>query len=204
MTGRGARPRPWDAGEEKRIFAAIRKPPFIAGRFWPTAVNQPSATGRRNWLLPPKSRQRSRMVGMMRLRAAEDLHHAGQRGLRTRAHVQWRCREPHRIDADQRRISLSQAAHAPAALAGQVTAMVVGPRWSSMRIGPVGTVGATGIGNAMKPAGPASGTGVKAAGDAAACTQRRSKLALMPLAIATDATDTPGCLHDCMRAAMSS
>ena len=71
---------------------------------------------------------------------------------------------------------------------GPSHATVVGPRWSSIRMGSVGVVGAAGIGNAMTPTGSASGTAVSWAGDAAACTQRRSRLATTPSAIATAAT----------------
>ena len=104
---------------------------------------------------------------------AEHLHDAREQSVGADAHVHRFDREPQGIDADQRRISRSQAAHASAALVGHVTAMVVGPRWSSMRIGSAGIVGAADIGNAMKPTGSATGIGVTAVGDPAACTQRR-------------------------------
>src|SRR6202012_1892871 len=91
---------------------------------------------------------------MMRLGAAEDLNDASQGGLGAGAHVQWRRREPHGVDADQRSSSRIQAAHASAAAAGPVTAMVVEPRRTSMRMGSalgVGCAGGTGIGSSMKP-----------------------------------------------------
>jgi len=38
----------------------------------------------------------------------------------------------------------------------------------------------------------------------AACTQRRSRFALIPLAIATAAIDMPGCMHDATAFALNS
>ena len=93
---------------------------------------------------------------MVRLGPAEDLNDAGQGGLGPGAHVQWRRGEPHGVDADQRSNSLIQAAHASAAVVGQVTATMVEPRRTSMRMGsPLGAGGAdgAGIGSAMKPTG---------------------------------------------------
>lgn len=95
-------------------------------------------------------------VDMVRLGVAEDLHHTGQGGLGSGAHVQWRRCEPHGVDADQRSSSRIQAAHASAALAGHVSAMVVAPRRTSMQIGSalsVDDAGGAGIGSAMKPTG---------------------------------------------------
>jgi len=43
-----------------------------------------------------------KQVGMVRLGAAEYLNDTGQRGLGASAHVQWRRRKPHGVDADQR------------------------------------------------------------------------------------------------------
>jgi hypothetical protein len=95
-------------------------------------------------------------VEMVLRGAAEDLHHAGQGGLGAGAHVQWRRRQPHGVDADQRSSSHIQAAHASAAPTSHVTATVVEPRRTSMRMGsPLGAGGAdgAGIGSAMKPTG---------------------------------------------------
>lgn len=93
---------------------------------------------------------------MVRLGPAEDLNDARQGGLSAGAHVQWRRREPHRVDADQRSSSHIQAAHASAAPAGQVTVTIVEPRRTSMRMGSAlgsGGIDGAGIGSAMKPAG---------------------------------------------------
>lgn len=122
-------------------------------------------------------------VGMVRLRAAEDLNYASQSGLGTGAHVQWRRREPHGVDADQRSSSRIQAAHASAAPAGHVSAMVVEPRRTSMRMGsPPGSDGAdaAGIGSAMKSTGLPRTVTTSTGGRALSWTQRRSRLALMP------------------------
>lgn len=77
------------------------------------------------------------------------------------------------------------------ALIGQATAMVVAPRCSSMRMGSaaVSTGVGDGIGSAMNPAGSTGRIVVNASGCAAANTQRRWRLALMPLAIATEAIE---------------
>lgn len=64
-------------------------------------------------------------ISMVMLGATEDLNNSGQGGLGAGEHVQWRGREPHRVDADQRTRSPPKAAHASAAQAGHATAMTV-------------------------------------------------------------------------------
>ena len=75
---------------------------------------------------------------MVRLRGAEDLHHARQEPLGTGAHVDGLDRQPHRVDADHRSQSRSHAAHVPAAWPGQAMLTVVAPRRSSMRMSGAG------------------------------------------------------------------
>jgi hypothetical protein len=122
-------------------------------------------------------------IGMVRLGAAEDLNDTGQHGLGASTHVQWRRREPHGVDADQRSSSRIQAAHASAALAGHVRAMVAEPRRISMRMGSVlgaGGAGGAGIGSSMKPTGFSLTVTAPIGGCVLSWTQRRSRLALMP------------------------
>jgi hypothetical protein len=64
---------------------------------------------------------------------------------------------------------------------------------ASMRIGSVGVGGATGIGSAMNPTGSGLGSAVSL-GRLAVRTERGRRFALMPFAIATDASETPDCL----------
>ena len=104
------------------------------------------------------------------------------------------------IEAARSRI---QAAHSAAAPAGQVTVTVVGPRRSSTRMsgawaGGVGAGKLTGtktvFGSCALAASPASARTTSWLGRiSASSTQRRSRLALMPWAIATAAVDMPGC-----------
>lgn len=131
---------------------------------------------------------------------AEDLHDTGHGRLSSSTHIQRLDREPHRVNADQRSSSRNQLAHASAALVGHDTVIVVEPRCTSMRIGAGAGAGsdATGIGTGMKPAcagiGASSVRCASAVDDWDINTQRRSRLALMLLAIATAAIDNPGCL----------
>lgn len=70
----------------------------------------------------------------MRACSAEHRDDPGQSSLGAGTHVQRLNRHPDRLDADQRKISRSQAALAAAALDGQFTTTVVAPRSSSMRM----------------------------------------------------------------------
>ena len=70
----------------------------------------------------------------MRTRFTEHAHHARQRRLRSGAHVQRLDGQPHRVDADHRSSSRSQAAHSAAATNGQSTFTIVAPRRSSIVI----------------------------------------------------------------------
>ena len=119
-------------------------------------------------------------------------------------------RNPHRIDADRRRISRTQAAHWPAASVGYFKVSVVAPRRSSMTISGAG----------LADAGSCSGTNVDAgidatafvgrswehgsSDDSASRTQRRSRFALIPRDMAMAAIDTPGCRHAVTASALNS
>jgi len=70
----------------------------------------------------------------MRSRLAEDLHDPRQRSLRASSHVERLDRHPHRVDADHRISSRSQAPHCAGAANGQLTRTVIGPRLISTSI----------------------------------------------------------------------
>ena len=73
-------------------------------------------------------------VAVVGLRGTEDLHHAGEQPIRSGAHVDGLHGQPHRLDADHRSHSRSQATHSLAASAGQAMLIVVVPRRNSMRM----------------------------------------------------------------------
>jgi hypothetical protein len=135
---------------------------------------------------------------MVRLCSAKDVHHIHEQPIGTRPHVDGLDRQPHRVDADHRSISRIHAAQSAAADAGQVTAILVGPRVSSTRMsagtGGAGNCTGTKLDGALRDFGGVTacdrwGLATQAS---ASTTQRRTKLALTPLANATEAIDTPG------------
>jgi len=107
-----------------------------------------------------------------------------------------------------------QASHSLAALVGHVTVMAVAPRCSSMRISGDGA----GVAGEGSDTGTKDGSVVGLLAVTAACvlssstdglistslTQRRRRLALMPLAMATAAMEMPGCVQAATRSALNS
>ena len=91
---------------------------------------------------------------MVRLRSAEDLHHAGQQPVNAGAHVDGVHRQPDGVDPDHRSSSRIHAAHCEAAVHGQLTLIAIGPRRSSMRMS-VGTAWAGGNCTGTKAVGTA-------------------------------------------------
>src|SRR5882757_2163438 len=135
---------------------------------------------------------------MVDLGSAEDLHHARQKPIDAGTHVHGLDGQPDRIDPDHRSSSRIQAAHVDAAWLGQLTLITVAPRRNSIRISAV-AFWAAGICAATKPfataLGPPRSGGPTSPRRSASSTQRRARLALIPLAMATAAIDTPGARH---------
>jgi hypothetical protein len=73
-------------------------------------------------------------VRVMRARLAEHTHHASERRIHLRAHVQRLNGKPTPLDADHLMSSRSSNAHSRAADAGHSTLTVLEPRRTSMRI----------------------------------------------------------------------
>src|SRR5687768_3658801 len=121
-------------------------------------------------------------IGVMRARRTEHLHHLGQDRLAARAHVQRIHGQPDRLNADHFSNSRIQPAHSAAAATGHITATLVVPRRSSMRMSAAGA-----------DTGGGKDTGTKAgvtatAGSPLPPARRRhlcTTLALMPWASAT-------------------
>ncbi len=143
---------------------------------------------------------------MVRLRGAEDLHHAGQQPIDTGAHVDGLYRQSHGIDFDHRSSSRIHAAQSNGAAHGQFTLIVVVPRRSSIRMA-AGSVSAGGNCTATKAVGTALLAAVAHAPPprrSASRTQRRAKFELTPWAIATAAIDTPGEMQAATTCALNS
>ena len=119
------------------------------------------------------------------------------------------------IDCPGSHTRASQVAHSLAALAGHVTVTLVAPRCSSMRMSAATGEAGVGIGK-----GKNAGVGVVAgatffaslatvpgsisAPTSASLTHRRTRFALTPLAMATEADDTPGREHAATMCALKS
>ena len=142
-------------------------------------------------------------IAVIGLRGAEDLNHASEQPIGSAAHVDRLGREPHRFDADHRRTSRTQAAHSLAEPTGHVTFRVVAPRCNSMWMSAAMGDAGVGIGNGKNLgvrvlAGLAFWVSLAALPSSISApisdslTHRRTRFALMPLAIATEADDTPG------------
>lgn len=144
------------------------------------------------------------LLAMVGLRGAEHLYDTRQQPVGTCAHVDGLSGQPHRVDADHRSKSRIQAARSLAAATGQVTVTVVSPRCSSMRMSAaMGTdtwvrndngknLGAAGTSGFVFSGRPAVLPGSISVPISASLTQQRTRFALMPLAMATAADDTPG------------
>jgi hypothetical protein len=147
-------------------------------------------------------------VTVMGLRRAKDLHHPGEQAIGAGAHVHGLDGEPHRIDADHRSSSRIHAAHSAATPHGHVTEIDVAPRRSSIRMSAVEA--AEGICIGTKAAADVAIVGVAGlfataqAYISTAQTQRRSRFALTPWAIATAAMDAPGSMHAATALALNS
>ena len=143
---------------------------------------------------------------MVRLRAAEDLHHAGQQAVDSGAHVDGLYRQPDGVDPDHRRSSRIHAAHSNAAAQGQLTRIAIRPRRNSMRRS-AGAASAGGNCTATKPVGTALLAVVANAAPphrSASRTQRRARFELTPWAIAVAAIDTPGGMQAATTCALNS
>ena len=73
-------------------------------------------------------------IAVVRLRGAEDLHHAGEQALGAGAHVQRLHGQPQGVDADHRSHAKSQVPQAAASCAGQFTTTLAAPRRNSSRM----------------------------------------------------------------------
>ena len=142
-----------------------------------------------------------KQIGVMRPSGAEDAHDSRQRGFGARAHVQRFYGQPDGFDLDHRSSSRSQPPHSLASPAGQVTTTLMAPRRTSMRMSLGGAARAAAAGSCTGTNAAVVGTeaalgkalaasiGARARGASASRTHRRTRFALMPLAIATEADD---------------
>jgi hypothetical protein len=133
-----------------------------------------------------------KQVPMMGLRGTKHQHDVGKQAIGACSHVYG---QPQQVHADHRSSSRIQAAHSLVAALGQVMAMVVAPRRSSIRMSaPSWCVERAGE---LTETGTNSPTliGRAAAPSRSSRRQRCTTLALMPCDSATLATDTPGAAH---------
>ena len=120
------------------------------------------------------------------------LHDAGEQTLGARAHVHGADRQPQGVDANHHNSSRIHAAHSLAAALGQVMAMVVMPRRSSIRMSldDNGVLCYASFSATNSPVlRPSAGDCCAAV--APALRHLRTRFAFSPCAIATAATDGP-------------
>jgi hypothetical protein len=159
-----------------------------------------------------------KQIAVMGVGAAKDAHHRRQQSIGASAHVHGLDCKPDRVDTDHCSNSRNHAALTGPASSGQLTLTWTSPRAISMSksdLGAAFTLTGTNValaGVIWRSAASGDAVATALASDIAgpsawpvdSTTQRRSKLALMPCAIATRAMDTPRPRHCATSSALNS